>query len=76
MAEDIYVYLIDMPTNISEMITPCSGGYTVYLNARKSYSERVQAYLHALRHVERGDFDYDNCKTIQQIEYETHKEDT
>lgn len=54
------------------MVTPCTCGYTIYLNARKSYSDRVEAYLHALRHIENGDFDYDNTKTVSEMEMIAH----
>ena len=45
-------------------------GYTVYLNARLSYAGRVRAYLHAMRHIERNDFERAN---VQEIETETHE---
>lgn len=71
---DTYVYLVDLPVSVAEMVTPCDGGFTIYLNARLTYQRRVKAYLHALRHIERGDFDYDNQLTVQQIEWEAHHE--
>ena len=67
--DDIYVYIVDMPTSAAEMIMPCNGGYTIYLNARLSYQDRVKAYLHALGHVERNDFEKAD---VQQIEMEAH----
>ena len=69
MDEDIYVYIVDMPTTAHEMIMPCPGGYTIYLNARLSHQDRVKAYQHALRHVERNDWSRVN---VQQIEKEAH----
>lgn len=71
--DDIFVYLVDLPPKVAEMITPCENGFTIYLNARLSYQDRIKAYMHAMRHVERNDWD----KTeVQQIEYESHKEET
>lgn len=70
--DDIYVYVVDMPTTAAEMIMPCTGGYTIYLNAKLSQEERVRAYRHALKHVERNDWDKTD---VQQIEYEAHKEE-
>ena len=70
MDDDIYVYLIDLPTNVPEMVAPCSGGYTIYLNSRLAYSDRVKAYLHALEHVARNDWEKDN---VQEIEKDAHK---
>ena len=67
---DIYVYIVDLPGRVDEMVTPCLDGYTVYLNARLSYAGRVRAYHHAIRHIERNDFEkYD----VQQIEEEAHQ---
>jgi len=51
------------------MVTPCLDGYTVYLNARLSYAGRVRAYHHAIRHIERNDFENDD---VQKIEEEAH----
>lgn len=67
---DTYVYLIDMPPKISELVTPCECGYTIYINAKLSYTDRVKAYLHALDHIDRDDWDRDD---VQQIEWESHK---
>ena len=67
--DDFYVYIVDMPTTAAEMILPCEGGYTVYLNARLSYQDRVKAYMHAMKHVERKDWENDD---VQQIEMEAH----
>lgn len=70
---EIFVYLVDLPDRIDEMVTPCLDGYTIYLNAKLTYRGRIKAYMHALEHVERNDWD----KTeVQQIEYEAHKEET
>lgn len=70
MDDDIYVYLADLPTAVPEMVAPCLGGYTIYLNARLAYSDRVKAYLHALEHVARNDWEKDN---VQEIEKDAHK---
>ena len=67
--DDIYVYLVDLPTAVPEMVAPCCGGYTIYLNARRSHCDRVKAYLHALEHVERNDWERSD---VQQIEKEAH----
>lgn len=67
--DDIYVYIVDMPTTASEMIMPCTDGYTIYLNAKLSYHDRVKAYIHALKHVERKDWTKND---VQIIEKEAH----
>ena len=71
--DDIYVYVVDMPTTAAEMVMPCTGGYTIYLNAKLTQDDRVRAYRHALRHVERNDWEKTD---VQEIEYEAHKEET
>ena len=69
MAE-VYVYIVDLPDRVDEMVTPRIDGYTVYLNARLTYAGRVRAYHHAIRHIERNDFEgFD----IQEIEMEAHE---
>ena len=70
MDDDIYVYLVDLPTAVPEMIAPCAGGYTIYLNAKLSYQDRVKAYLHALGHVVHGDWEKSD---VQDIEQDAHK---
>lgn len=67
---DVYIYIVDLPDRVDEMVTPCLDGYTVYLNARLSYAGRVRAYIHAMRHIERNDFERAN---VQEIETETHE---
>ena len=67
---DVFVYIVDLPDRVDEMVTPCLDGYTVYLNARLTYAGRVRAYHHAMRHIERNDFERAN---VQEIETETHE---
>ncbi len=69
MAE-VYVYIVDLPDRVDEMVTPCIDGYTVYLNARLTYAGRVRAYHHAMRHIDRNDFEGND---IQEIEMEAHE---
>jgi len=69
----VYVYLVDMPPQTHEMVTPCADGYTVYINAALDDKHRIEAYEHALRHIENGDFDMDNIADVQQIEARAHK---
>jgi len=71
MNDSVYVYIIDLPDHINEMVTPCLDGFTIYLNARLSYHDRVRAYHHAMRHIDRNDFEKNN---VQEIEKDAHKE--
>ena len=67
---DVYIYIVDLPDRVDEMVTPCIDGYTVYLNARLTYAGRVRAYHHAMQHIERNDFE---GMDIQEIEMEAHE---
>lgn len=67
--DDIYVYTVDLPRHIDEMVTPCVGGYTVYLSSRLDEAQRLKAYKHALHHIENDDF---SRTDVQQIEAEAH----
>lgn len=67
---NVYVYIVDLPDRVDEMVAPCFDGYTVYLNARLSYAGRVRAYNHAIRHIERNDWEKDN---VQIIEKDAHQ---
>ena len=64
---EIYTYVIPMPHNVHGVVTPCSDGYTIYLNARDCYARQMQAYRHEEEHIRRGDFDR---YSVQQIEGE------
>lgn len=54
------------------MVTPCVDGYTVYLNARLTYTGRVQAYHHAIEHIDRNDWEKAN---VQEIEKDVHRKE-
>lgn len=67
-----YTYLLDLPDGVNEMVCPCLDGFTIYINARLDHEHQQQAYRHALRHIERNDFDKED---VGMIETENHKED-
>ena len=70
---DTFVYCVPLPSRVSEMVTPClDGSYTIYLNENLSYKKKKEAYEHAIRHIKRGDFDYDTIKDVNEIEIDTH----
>lgn len=39
------------PVTINE-----DGSFSIFLNARLSYEQRMQAYLHEMRHIQKDDF--------------------
>ena len=53
------------------MVTPCDGGYTVYIDDRLDQAGRREAYRHAVRHIARDDFVKGD---VQEIEIEARKE--
>lgn len=67
--ENIFVYMVALPDNVREAVTPCFCGYTVYINQNLTYEERQKAYAHALLHIHNKDFTKDN---VQSIEAQAH----
>ncbi len=68
---DIYVYQLELPANVREMVTPgADDSYTVYINARLSESAKVHALAHAVDHCRNNDFEKD---VVQDIEAEAHR---
>lgn len=67
---EIYTYYTKLPPGVAEMVTPCFGGYTIYIDNTLTFEGRMRAFRHALYHIEHGDFDRDD---VQQIEAEAHR---
>ena len=67
--DDIYLYYVHLPHNVSEMVTPCYDGYTVYIDENLSDNNKYKAYCHALKHIVNRDFDNVDA---QSIEMEAH----
>lgn len=67
--DDVFVYEVYLPGNINEMVTPCNDGYTLYIDKRLSDEKKLQAYLHALGHIQNNDFEKSD---VQEIEMEAH----
>lgn len=75
MADDIYTYFIDLPTDVEEAVLPCQGGYTVYINAQLTRERQELAYLHALGHIINGEADIINAD-VDAIEMAAHRRDS
>ena len=71
---EIFVYVIDFETTkIKETVTENEDGtYSIFLNARHTAENRLQAYLHAVEHIRNNDFEKKNAD-IDSIEAERHK---
>lgn len=54
------------------MVTPCGDGYTVYINVKLSYHDRVKAYHHAIEHIDRNDWEKVD---VQEIEKDAHRKE-
>ena len=68
--DDIYTYLIPLPDGINEVVLPCLGGYTVYIDSRLSQEKQVRSYYHALGHIINNDFEKED---VQEIETNAHR---
>ena len=67
--EDIFVYMVALPGNVREAVTPCFCGYTVYINQNLTYEQRQKAFAHALKHIKNNDFEKSD---VQSIEAQAH----
>lgn len=66
MTEDVFVYLIDFPcSKTHEMVVPCEGGYTVYLDAKMPQNRQITALRHALDHIVNQDWEKDDVNVIE-----------
>lgn len=71
MDNSIYIYLTRLPGNdIHEIVLPCIDGYTIYLDDRLTYEQQLHAYRHAMKHIEKRDFEKTN---VSEIELEAHR---
>lgn len=68
--DNVYVYFAELPPHIKEMVAPGPDGYTVYISTRLPLEERISTYMHALSHIENGDFEKESG--VQEIEYMRH----
>ena len=75
MSEDVYVYCINLPEGINEMIAPCDGGYTLYIDKRLSEDGLLRAYHHAVLHVSNNDWDKPDVQTIERTAHERQREE-
>ncbi len=72
MTDNIYIYMVNLPSGINEAVTPCSDGYTIYIDDKLSPEGKRKAYDHALYHITNHDFEKSD---VNLIEIEAHKTD-
>ncbi len=71
---DVNVYLVDFPDKGKEIVVPNEDGtYTILINARLSSEGQVQAYEHAMRHIENNDFEKTDVQDIEATAHEIVK---
>lgn len=70
--DDIFVYCVNLPSGVHEMVVPCADGYTVYLNALESEEQQEKAFKHVLKHINHNDHQKDD---VQQIEADAHRKE-
>ena len=63
--DDVFVYLAPLPNAIDEYVTPCSDGYTIYINEKLSRSQQIEAYNHAVSHIAGNDFEKHDVQEIE-----------
>lgn len=70
--DDVFVYLVNLPDGVDEVVLPCFGGYTLYIDQRLSWHGQREAYKHGLKHIKNNDHEKHD---VQQIEYEAHRKE-
>lgn len=65
MTDNVFVYFIDIPGKIKEIVLPCLDGYTVYIDKKLDREAQISAYRHALKHIDNGDFEKHNANYIE-----------
>ena len=62
----INVQLINCDTCIKEsVIKNKDDSYTIFINAKLSHERQLEAYSHALMHIDCGDFEKENVDVIE-----------
>lgn len=63
---DLQVFLINFPTKGNESITKNEDDtYTIFINANLSHEKQLEAYAHALRHIQNEDFSKVDVDSIE-----------
>lgn len=62
---NIYTYYVDFPPGVREAVLPCADGYTVYIDEKLDRRHRIDAFVHALKHISRHDWEKDDVEEIE-----------
>ena len=72
--QDVQVQFINFPEKGNEAVTKNEDdSYTIFINAKLSHERQLEAYEHAIRHIENGDFEKTD---VDKIEFEAHKSES
>lgn len=73
MLENIFVHYLNMPTSVKSNVTHNEdGSYSIFINARLSQNQQVNAYMHELEHILKDDFNRRH-ETADRLEYYAHR---
>ena len=70
--DDYYIYFVPMDPGMDEAVMPCLDGYTIYINKDLLREGQLEAFMHALFHIENGDC-YDDTRTAAEKEMRAHR---
>lgn len=67
--------LMDMPISVKALIgyDPVDDFYTIYINARHSQSQQLQAYFHEMEHIDQDDLNSPMLSNVGYMEEKRHK---
>ena len=66
----IFTYFVQLPEGVHEAVMACAEGYTIYIDENLSQNGRIKAFVHAMKHIDKGDF-YQGGD-VQKVEAEAH----
>lgn len=72
MHNDIFVYVMDFKSSTIKETVTCNedGSYSIFINARLNQEQQNDAYMHALKHILRLDFESNS--SVDRIEAYAH----
>ncbi len=66
MKLDVNTFLLDMDVLIPEhVIANSDGSYTVLINSRLSHERQMEAFSHAMKHIDKNDFEKTDADNIE-----------
>lgn len=72
MTPEVQIFLMQMPGKVNECVTHnADGSYTIFINESLGQVARMNAYHHAMTHIENYDFEKYNS---DEIEFNAHFE--